>query len=470
MADVRTRFAPSPTGFLHLGSARTALFNWVYARRHGGALVLRSEDTDRERSTRESEEAVLEGLRWLGIDWDEGVYRQSERAGLYADAIERLIAAGLAYRCTCTREELEERKAAAIARGEKWTYDGRCRDAGHGPDVGEHTVRLRLPESGMLGFEDAVFGPSGQDASEIGDRIIRRSDGGALYHVAVVVDDIDMGITHVIRGADHMPNTPLQIALYRALGAEPPVFAHLPLLLGAGGKKLSKRRDPVAIQHFRDEGYLPEAMCSWLARLGWSHGDQETFSREELVSLFDLPDVHKSNVQTDLAKLTATNQHWIRTLPLDTLWPHLAPRLEAVAGEPVERHAELDQLLELLRERSDTLAAMAEQTRWLLVDAVEYDEKAAAKHLKPAALDPLSDLQGRLAALDPWDEATIEAAFAATLAAHEGLKLGKLAQPVRVALTGSAASPPIYETVAVLGRDRAASRLAQALTEIRRRA
>jgi glutamyl-tRNA synthetase len=470
MATVRTRFAPSPTGFLHLGSARTALFNWAYARRHGGVLVLRSEDTDRERSTKDAEAAVLEGLRWLGLDWDEGVFRQSERAELYAAAVERLLADEKAYRCVCTREELEARKEATIARGEKWTYDGRCRDAAHGPGCGEHTVRLRLPASGLLGFDDLVFGPSGQDAAEIGDRIIRRSDGGPLYHLAVVVDDVEMGITHVARGADHLNNTSLQVALYRALGAEPPVFAHLPLLVGAGGKKLSKRRDPVSIQHYRDAGYLPEAMLSWLARMGWSHGDRERFTRDELAALFDLADVHKSNAQVDVAKLTAQNEDWIRSLPMDGMWPHLAPRLEALAGRPVERTPELARLLDLLRERSDTLAAMAEQTRWLLTDLVSYDDQAAAKHLKPAALDPLEDLHDRLAALERWDEPSIEAAFQATLEAHEGLKLGKLAQPVRVAVTGSAASPPIYDTLAVLGRERCVGRIKEACAEIRRRA
>jgi len=468
---VRTRFAPSPTGFLHLGSARTALFNWAFARREGGVLVLRSEDTDRERSTREAEAAVLDGLRWLGIDWDEGPFRQSERAELYAAAVERLLAEEKAYRCVCTHEELEARKEATIARGEKWTYDGRCRDAGHGPDCGPHTVRLRLPPAGWLGFDDLVFGPSGQDAHEIGDRIIRRSDGGALYHLTVVVDDVDMGITHVARGTDHLPNTPLQVALYRALGAEPPVFAHLPLLVGAGGKKLSKRRDPVSIQHYRDEGYLPEAMISWLARLGWSHGDQELFTRDELVARFDFAAVHKSNVQVDLGKLTAQNQHWIKTLPLDALWPHLAPQLARVAGRAVERSPGLEALLDLLRERSETLAGMAEQARWLLTDLVGYDDKAADKHLKPAVLEPLEDLHDRLAALGPddWRPEPIEAAFQATLEAHEGLKLGKLAQPVRVAVTGSAASPPIYDTLAVLGQARSVGRLKEAVVEIRRR-
>lgn len=467
MALVRTRFAPSPTGFLHLGSARTALFNWAFARRHAGEMVLRSEDTDRERSTKAAEDAVLEGLHWLGIDWDGDVVRQSGRAGLYEAAVERMLAEGSAYRCTCSRESLETRKQETIARGEKWTYDGRCRDAAHGPDCGEHTVRIRLPESGMLGFDDHVFGPSGQDAREIGDRIIRRSDGGPLYHLAVVVDDVDLGISHVIRGADHLNNTSLQIAIYRALGAEPPEFAHLPLLVGAGGKKLSKRRDPVSIQHFRDEGYLPEALVSWLARLGWSHGDQEIFTREELVALFALEDVHKSNAQADVAKLTASNQHWIKTLPLDALWPRLEPHLEAVAGEPVARSAALDRLLELLRERSETLRPMAEQARFFLSDAIERDAKASAKHLKPALRAPLEDLTRRLEALPAWDVASLEAAFQETLAAHEGLKLGKLAQPVRVAVTGSAASPPIYDTLEILGAKRTVARLKDALEALR---
>ena len=471
MTTVRTRFAPSPTGFLHLGGARTALFNWAFARRHRGVLILRSEDTDQERSTRESEEAVLEGLRWLGIDWDEGPFRQSERGALYQAAVEKLLAAGLAYRCVCTREEIEARKEASIARGEKWTYDGRCRDAGHGSGCGPHTVRLRLPPAGMLGFDDLVFGPSGQDASEIGDRIIRRSDGGPLYHLAVVVDDIEMGVTHVARGADHLNNTSLQIALYRALGATPPAFAHLPLLVGATGKKLSKRRDPVSVQHYRDAGYLPEALVSWLARLGWSHGDQEHFTREELVALFDLAHVHRSSAQADVAKLTAANQHWIKTLPMERLWPHLAPRLAAVADRKVARTPGLEKLVDLLRERSETLVQMAAQARWLLTDLISYDDAAAAKHLTTAALPALEDLHDRLAALPEgeWNEKALEAGFEATLAAHPGLKLGKLAQPVRVAVTGGAASPPIYETLAVLGQPRTIGRLKEAAAEIRRR-
>src|SRR5690606_8481888 len=267
MTAIRTRFAPSPTGFLHIGGARTALYNWAWTRRHGGTFVLRIEDTDRERSTAESEAAVVEGLRWLGLDWDEGPIRQSARGERHRAAVDRLLAAGRAYRCVCTPEEIEERKAKVIAAGGKWVYDGRCAEAGHGPER-PHAVRLRVPREGKLGWDDLVFGPSGQEAREIGDLVIRRSDGSPLYHLAVVVDDVDMGITHVIRGAAHLNNTPLQLALYRALDPPVPHFAHLPLIVGADGRKLSKRRDPVSVQHFRAQGYLPEAMCNWLVRIG----------------------------------------------------------------------------------------------------------------------------------------------------------------------------------------------------------
>jgi len=467
---VRTRFAPSPTGFLHIGGARTALFNWAFARRHGGSLVLRLEDTDRERSTQEAEAAVLEGLTWLGLAWDEGPHRQSERIDRYLEVVEKLLAEGRAYRCVCTREELEERKQATIARGGKWTYDGRCRDAGHGPDVGPHTVRLRLPpNAGRLAWDDLVFGPSGQDAGEIGDAIIRRSDGHPLYHLAVVVDDLDMGISHVIRGADHHSNTPLQLAIYRALGAEPPCFAHVPLIVGEGGKKLSKRFDAVAVQHFRDEGYLPEAVFNWLARIGWSHGDQEIFSRDEVAELFDLGSVSRSPAQADPAKLQWLGQHYLKQLPTPELVEALRPFLARQVGHAVEPTPELARLVDLLRERAHTLVEMAEQAAFLVVQNLPYDEKAARKHLRAQAAAPLEDLHDSLAEVEPWSPEALEAAFREVLARHEGegLTLGRLAQPVRVALTGRAASPGIFDTVAVVGRERARARIAEALHYIR---
>ncbi len=463
MTPPRTRFAPSPTGFLHLGSARTALFNWAFARRHGGRFALRIEDTDRERSTAESEAAIYDGLEWLGIEWDEGPVRQSERTARYAAAIEELLAKGRAYRCICTREALEERKRATIAAGRKWTYDGRCREAGHGPDCGPHTVRLRLPLEGRLAWDDLVYGASGQDAREIGDMIVRRTDGGALYNLAVVVDDVDMSVTHVIRGADHHSNTPLQIAIYQALGEEPPLFAHVPLIVGRDGKKLSKRRDPVSIQQFRDEGFLPQAMRNWLARIGWSHGDQEIFSREEIAAQFDLDAVHRASAQADPAKLAWLNQHYLKTLPAAELEGRLLPFLERAAGRAVAPSPALSQLVQLLRDRSRTLVEMAQLARFLVVDEVVPDPKAAAKHLRPEILPMLGELHTRLAAQDDWNAPALEAIFDDVRAHHAGIAMGKLAQPVRVAVTGGDVSPPIFDTLAVLGKARSLERLARVL-------
>jgi len=467
MTPPRTRFAPSPTGFMHIGNARTALFNWAFARRHAGVLVLRIEDTDEARSTAESEAAIFDGLAWLGIDFDEGPYRQSERRERHRAAVEELLAKDRAYRCTCTREELEARKQATIASGRKWIYDGRCREAAHGPAVGPHTVRLRMPQSGLLGWDDLVFGPSGQDASEIGDMILRRSDGGPLYNLAVVVDDIDMNISHVIRGADHHSNTPLQIAIYHALGQAPPRFAHVPLIVGKDGKKLSKRRDPVSLQGFRAEGVLPGAMRNWLVRLGWSHGDQEIFSRDEIAQLFDLDAVHRSAAQADAQKLAWLNQQYIKATPLDELAAALLPFVEQAAGRPVPRSPEFDALIELLRDRSRNLVEMAQLARFLVVDEIAYDAKAAAKHLRPEIRPALEDLHLRLEDVEPWSPPQLEAAFEAVRAAHGGLAMGKLAQPVRVALTGSDVSPPIFDTLAVLGKPRSLARIAEALRELR---
>lgn len=469
MATVRTRFAPSPTGFLHLGGARTALFNWAFARRHAGVLVLRIEDTDRERSTPEAERAVIEGLEWLGIPWDEGPVRQSEQGERYRTAVAELLRKGRAYRCTCTRDELEERRARTIAEGRKWTYDGRCRDAGHGPDCGPHTVRLRVDPDVRLVWDDLVFGPSGQAGSEIGDLIIQRSDGHPLYHLAGVVDDVEMRITHVIRGADHHSNTPFHLALYRALDAEPPAFAHVPLIVGSDGKKLSKRRDPVSVQHYRDEGYLAEALRNWLVRIGWSHGDQEIFSREEIAQLFDLAAVNRSPARAETGKLEWLNQHYIKELPAPALLAELQPFLAAEAGGPVEPDEALARLVDLLRERSKTLREMARLARFLVVpdEALVFDEKAVRKHWKREIDPALADLHASLDALESWNEGDLEKTFEQVCARHQGLALGRLAQPVRVAVTGGAVSPGIYETLAVLGKPRTLARVGRALERIR---
>ena len=458
---VRLRFAPSPTGFLHIGNARTALFNWAFARRQGGAHVLRIEDTDRDRSTPEAEQAVLTGLEWLGIEWDEGPYRQSERAERHREVIEQLLASGGAYRCVCTKEQLEERRQQTIEAGMKWTYDGLCRDRDLGPDCGEHTVRLRLPESGPLAWDDLVFGPSGQDAREIGDRIIRRADGSPLYHVAVVVDDLDMKISHVIRGADHQPNTPFHIALYRALDEEPPAYAHLPLILAASGKKLSKRRDRASVEQFREEGFLPEALRNWIVRLGWSHGDQEVFSRDEIEALFALDAVGRSGARADPEKLSWLNHHYIQTLPAAELGERLELFLTAAAGRPAPASPALEALVDLNRQRSKTLVELAGHTAWLVRDSVEVAEKAGRKHLTAANGELLGELAARLAGLETWDEAGLSEVFE-SLCAERDIKMGKLAQPVRVALTGGTVSPGIYETLAVTGREMGLARIQDA--------
>ena len=470
MATIRTRFAPSPTGFLHIGGARTALFNWALTRRLGGEFVLRIEDTDHERSTRESEQAVLDGLRWLGIEWDEGPHRQTERAGRHAEVVEELLSSGAAYRCACTKDDLEDRRAADIAAGGKGIYDGRCRKLSLGPDCGPHVVRLRVDPDARLRWNDLVFGPSGQDASEIGDGVIRRSDGSPLYHLAVVVDDLDMRITHVVRGADHHSNTPFQLALYHALGATPPIFAHLPLIVAESGRKLSKRKDPVSLQQFKADGYLPEAMLNWLARLGWSHGDQEIFSAAEIIEFFDLEHVGRSGAQADLAKLDFLCQHYLKERTSDSLFEAVSPFLDDVAGRSVPRDASLDRLLDLLRERSTQLVEMAEKARFVLIDKIEIDPGAAKKHLRPVVLEPLEALVSALEALGEWTIESLEGAFEETCRAQGDLKLGKLAQPVRVAVTGTGASPGIYETLEVAGRDRTLDRLRKALEFIHARA
>ena len=461
-----TRFAPSPTGYLHIGGARTALFNWAYARRFGGKFLLRIEDTDRERSTQESEAAVIDGLQWLGLNWDAEPVRQSEREARYNEIIDQLLTTGKAYRCICTKEELEERKQAVIATGAKWRYDGRCREAELGNDCGSHVIRMRMPESGKLGWQDGVFGESGQDARELGDTILRRSDGVPIYHLAVVVDDLDMGINHVIRGADHLNNTPLQLAIYAALDATPPAYSHVPLIVGEGGKKLSKRQDAVSVQSYQAAGFLPETLCNWLIRLGWSHGDQEVFSREEIVELFDLDTVHRSPAQVDPQKLRWLNQHYIKTLPAETLLQPLQGFLPANVNTDSTDMTRLAKGIELLRDRSKTLMEMAEGAAFLLHDQIEYQEKAAKKFLNAETAPRLKALQKGLGELADWNHAGIQQVFEQVQASLDGIGMGKLAQPIRVALTGGTVSPGIFETLEVLGQSCSLERLQRAIDSI----
>jgi glutamyl-tRNA synthetase len=470
-----TRYAPSPTGALHIGGARTALFCWAFARHSGGRFLLRFEDTDRERSTVASEAAVLEALEWLGIDWDpvpgfDGIPRQSERIERYREAIEELLAMGHAYRCVCTPAEVEAMRERARAQGRNPSYDRTCRDRSIGPECGvPHCVRLRIPEAGGLTrWKDLIAGPSGEDVSQLDDFVLARSDGTPVYHLAVVIDDHDMQVTHVIRGREHMTSTPRQLLIYQALGYEPPLFAHVPLLVEPGGKKLSKRVDSVSVQSYRDRGFPPEAVLNYIARLGWGHGDTEIVSLEEFARLFTLDDVSHSPSQVHDDKLLWLSHHYIKTLPAPTLHRHVQRFLDLAAGHPVQIDTGLASLLDLLRERSQTLIEMAEQASCYWAESLEYDAKAAEKFLKPEAAEPLADLRHALAGLDEWDRAHIERAFHCVLEAH-ALSLGKLAQPVRVAMTGRSASPGIFETLETLGRERVLARLADCVEWIQKR-
>ena len=464
--SVRTRFAPSPSGFLHIGGARTALFSFLFARHHGGTFVLRIEDTDRERSTPESIAAILEGLRWLGLDWDEGPFFQSARTETYRGQAQALLARGLAYRCWCTTEELEARRQAALAAGRPPAYDRRCRELTTPPAGREAFVlRFRTPLDGETVVDDRVKGRVVFRNAELDDFVIARTDGSPVYNFCVVVDDIEMRITHIIRGDDHLANTPRQVLLYAAFGAPPPVFAHVPLILGLDKARLSKRHGATSVTSYRDMGYLPDALVSYLARLGWSHGDQELFTMDELVTHFSLEQVGKSAGVFNPEKLQWVNFQRLKATPPEELARLLVPFLES-AGLPVPADtAWLTRVVATLRDRAKTLVELAEFCRFYLVDRIEPDPKAAAKHLTAAVAPALADLDARLAALPAWDEPAIEAAFQATIGAH-ALKLGQLAQPVRVAMTGGTVSPGIYEVLAVLGRERSLARLRRAAATI----
>ena len=468
--NVRTRFAPSPTGSLHVGGARTALFCWLFARRWGGEFVLRIEDTDRERSTQASLDTILEGLRWLGLfdPAEDLCFRQSERLPLYREHVERLLREGRAYRCYCSRETLDEMRAAQRARGEKPRYDGRCRRRTGPPPAGvDPVVRFRNPPEGEIAFVDLVRGPVTFDNRELDDLVIARADGMPTYNFGAVVDDLDMGITHVIRGDDHVMNTPRQLNVIAALGASPPRYAHVPMILGPDGQRLSKRHGAVGVMQFRDDGYLPEALLNQLVRLGWSHGDQEIFSREEMIEHFDVADVNRAPASFDYDKLGWLNQHYLRQADPERLGALLAGQLERM-GIDISGGAPPSLLATIQRERARTLAEMAEKSRFAFEDYGEFDERAAKKHLRPVALEPLEAVRARLHALPGWEPAALHAAVAECAEALS-LNLGKVAQPLRVALTGTAASPSIELTLQMVGRDAALSRIDRAIARVRER-
>jgi glutamyl-tRNA synthetase len=453
---------------LHLGSIRTALFCWLYARHHNGQFILRIEDTDRERSTEENVEAILDGLAWLGLDADEGPFFQTHRFDRYREVTDQWLEEGRAYHCYCTREELEARRAEQMASGGKVGYDGRCRDRKE-PRAGvDPVVRFRNPLDGEVVVNDQVRGRVVFDNAQLDDLIIARSDGTPTYNFTVVVDDSDMGITHVIRGDDHLNNTPRQINMFHAMGVEPPSFAHLPMILGPDGAKLSKRHGAVDIRDYRKQGYLPEALLNYLVRLGWSHGDQEIFAPDEMVRLFDIENVNQSASAFNPEKLLWTNQQHIIAAPIERLGRELVPYLIEAGLDPADGPDPV-QVAEGFRERAQTLMQMATSARYCYEDFEAIDPAAAKKHLRPVILEPLQAVRDNLAELPEWTKEAIARAIEETAQSFE-IKMGKLGQPIRVAVTGGGVSPPIDVTVYLVGRDRTLKRLDHAIEIIETRA
>jgi len=469
MPSVRTRFAPSPTGYLHIGGARTALFNYLFARHHGGQFILRIEDTDRERSTREAIDAILEAMNWLRLDYDEGPFYQTERFPLYKEKIQQLISQAKAYPCVCTPAELERKRQIAQKEKRKPVYNGTCRPP-EGivpvlPKDKPYAIRFRSPRDGSTVVDDAVKGEVVFDNRELDDLIIARSDGSPTYNFCVVVDDIDMGISHVIRGDDHLANTPRQIQLYQALDYPPPQFAHVPLILGMDKARLSKRHGATSVMAYRDMGYFPEAALNYLVRLGWSHGDQEIFSREELIEKFSLESVGKSAGVFNPEKFLWVNFHYLKTRPLSQLADEIVPFI-AAKGYPVPTDKQwLEKMIATLQERAKTLDELVDLARFYLTDDIVIDDKAAKKFLRPEISHALKTLIARLSSAENFEASHIEQAFAAVLQ-ELGLSMTKLAQPVRVALTGSTVSPGIHEVIAVLGKERTLKRLRAAVGRI----
>ncbi|MFK8053392.1 MAG: glutamate--tRNA ligase [Woeseiaceae bacterium] len=465
---VRTRFAPSPTGVLHIGGVRTALFSYLYAKKHGGQFVLRVEDTDRERSTQASVDAILEGMQWLGLDADEGPIFQTDRFDRYRKVLEDWLANDKAYYCYCTREELDERREAQREAGEKPRYDGRCRSRAEPRDGVEPVVRFKNPVDGHVVINDAVKGRVVIENAELDDLIIARSDGTPTYNFTVVIDDADMNISHVIRGDDHLNNTPRQINMLAALGAEQPVYAHLPMILGADGGRLSKRHGAVNVLDYRSSGYLPEALLNYLVRLGWSHGDQELFSMQEMIELFDIGDVNTSASTFNPEKLEWVNQQYIMNEPASSLAPVLNEHLKTLDLDAANG-PELEAVVDAFRERAVTMAAMAEDCGYLFIDAVSVDPGAAKKQLRPVILEPFRALRTALAELTDWQPQALADVVAGVAEAH-GINMGKLGQPTRVAVTGRAASPGLDVTLFLVGRDRTLLRCDEAIKFIEQRA
>ena len=464
---VKTRFAPSPTGYLHVGGVRTALFSWLHARKHGGKFVLRIEDTDLARSSAESINAILEGMTWLGLEYDEGPFYQTQRFDRYNEIIQQLLDDGLAYRCNCTKERLDTLRAEQMQQKLKPRYDGHCRGRTVGADE-PHVVRFRNPVDGSVVVDDLVRGRVVFSNDELDDLIIRRTDGSPTYNLTVIVDDLDMGITQVIRGDDHLNNTPRQINLLAALGKQPPQYAHVPMILGDDGARLSKRHGAVSVMDYRNQGILPEALLNYLVRLGWSHGDQEVFTVDEMIELFDITDVNKAASAFNTDKLFWLNQHHIKADDPARIARLLSPHMGDLGIDPAQEPPLVDVVI-AQQERARSLVEMAEISAFVYKDFDDYDEKAARKHLRPVVLEPLIKLRDALATLDDWIPEVLHRTVTEVAESME-LKLGKLAQPLRVAVVGRAASPGIDVTLQLVGRDACLRRIDRALDYIRQRA
>jgi glutamyl-tRNA synthetase len=454
MTQVRTRFAPSPTGYLHIGGARTALYCWLYAHKTKGTFILRIEDTDLERSTPESVQAILEGMAWLNLNYDEGPYYQTKRFDRYHEVIEQLLASGDAYRCFCSKERLEKLREEQIANKEKPRYDGFCRHRTT-PGEGSYVIRFKNPVDGVVEFDDLIRGKLTFSNAELDDLIIARSDGSPTYNFTVVVDDMDMKITHVIRGDDHINNTPRQINILRALGVTPPLYAHAPMILGSDGKRLSKRHGAVGVMQYREDGYLPEALLNYLVRLGWSHGDQEIFSIPELIEFFDIKDINRAPGAINPEKLLWLNQHYLKTSDPEHVAKELAWHMQQI-GVDVKNGPALTDIIKLQAERIKTLREMAELSRYFYEDVVVSDELKA--QFTPELMPVLKDFRDHLDKLEAWTKEGIHEVLKNAAETH-GLKMGKIAPLVRIAVTGGTVSPSIDATIQLLGKERAVERL-----------
>ena len=462
-----TRFAPSPTGYLHVGGARTALYSWLYAKSKGGKFVLRIEDTDIERSTQEAIDAILEGMEWLGLDWDDGPYYQTKRFDRYKELIEKLLDEGKAYKCFMPAAELDAIREEQMAKGEKPRYPGTWRDRTDHPEGEPFVIRFKNPLDGSVVIKDHIRGDIEISNTELDDLIIQRSDGTPTYNFCVVVDDWDMGITHVVRGEDHINNTPRQINILQALGAPIPEYAHVSMILGDDGKKLSKRHGAVSVMQYRDDGYLPQALLNYLVRLGWSHGDQEIFSVDEMIELFNLDAIGQSASAFNTEKLIWLNQHYIKTMPASEVAEHAKWHFEQLNID-LSNGPALAEIIAIQADRVKTLKELAEISQYFYQEYEEFDANAAKKHLRPVAKEPLLKVQEKLAAINEWNPENIQAAINGTAEELE-VGMGKVGMPLRVAVTGSGNSPSLDVTLNLLNQQQIAQRIDKALKYIANR-